>query len=136
MVVGGRELIDTLWNVNFVVGHVFYDFVSELIDTLWNVNVLCRLHSLTAAYRINRYIMECKWDFLCVLFVFSDRINRYIMECKFNFKLRKRDCLTLELIDTLWNVNGINFICPTVFSLELIDTLWNVNDDVFVFFVS
>ena len=41
-----------------------------------------------------------------------------------------------ELIDTLWNVNGINFICPTVFSLELIDTLWNVNDDVFVFFVS
>ena len=57
------------------------------------------------------------------------------MECKF-FKLYVIFLQNQELIDTLWNVNGINFICPTVFSLELIDTLWNVNDDVFVFFVS
>ena len=38
MVVGGRELIDTLWNVNPEMrlgqGLVFH----ELIDTLWNVN--------------------------------------------------------------------------------------------------
>ena len=38
MVAGGRELIDTLWNVNTVSSTpgVFGSF--ELIDTLWNVN--------------------------------------------------------------------------------------------------
>ena len=38
MVVGGRELIDTLWNVNnsFAIAITFSTF--ELIDTLWNVN--------------------------------------------------------------------------------------------------
>ena len=60
MVVGGRELIDTLWNVN---KEVFADAVS--------------------ASRINRYIMECKW----LWSVQSDEeragINRYIMECKY-----------------------------------------------------
>ena len=38
MVVGGRELIDTLWNVN-----------------LWDISE--RIQKL----RINRYIMECKF---------------------------------------------------------------------------
>ena len=38
MVVGGRELIDTLWNVNpFKYTHFFF-LAFELIDTLWNVN--------------------------------------------------------------------------------------------------
>ena len=37
MVAGGRELIDTLWNVNMV---------AELYSEEWT--------------RINRYIMECK----------------------------------------------------------------------------
>ena len=37
MVVGGRELIDTLWNVNFI-------FPPNQLKIL----------------RINRYIMECK----------------------------------------------------------------------------
>ena len=37
--------------------------------------------------------------------------------------------ICVELIDTLWNVNGIFSIAsPTKYS-ELIDTLWNVNDD-------
>ena len=38
MVVGGRELIDTLWNVN--TEPTVYQFIriDELIDTLWNVN--------------------------------------------------------------------------------------------------
>ena len=38
MVAGGRELIDTLWNVNE--GHNFWfcKMGAELIDTLWNVN--------------------------------------------------------------------------------------------------
>ena len=38
MVVGGRELIDTLWNVNFPRKSLFLQVVWELIDTLWNVN--------------------------------------------------------------------------------------------------
>ena len=38
MVVGGRELIDTLWNVNWTITTKDSDFSSELIDTLWNVN--------------------------------------------------------------------------------------------------
>ena len=40
MVVGGRELIDTLWNVNttYADGDTFD--LYELIDTLWNVNTL------------------------------------------------------------------------------------------------
>ena len=45
MVVGGRELIDTLWNVN----------VSELVEGLEDT-------------RINRYIMECKFARRAVLF--------------------------------------------------------------------
>ena len=39
MVVGGRELIDTLWNVNKFHRLSFSLPVLELIDTLWNVNI-------------------------------------------------------------------------------------------------
>ena len=38
MVVGGRELIDTLWNVNFKEVLIIKRLSTELIDTLWNVN--------------------------------------------------------------------------------------------------
>ena len=38
MVVGGRELIDTLWNVNKDYRIFRKDCIVELIDTLWNVN--------------------------------------------------------------------------------------------------
>ena len=38
MVVGGRELIDTLWNVNLTSKQAEYLQGCELIDTLWNVN--------------------------------------------------------------------------------------------------
>ena len=38
MVVGGRELIDTLWNVNVSYKGGSYVCLAELIDTLWNVN--------------------------------------------------------------------------------------------------
>ena len=34
----------------------------------------------------------------------------------------------LELIDTLWNVNGDEIIGFVTRGRELIDTLWNVND--------
>ena len=38
MVVGGRELIDTLWNVNADRLDSDRRLLYELIDTLWNVN--------------------------------------------------------------------------------------------------
>ena len=38
MVVGGRELIDTLWNVNKRLLPKVIIASMELIDTLWNVN--------------------------------------------------------------------------------------------------
>ena len=38
MVVGGRELIDTLWNVNLLLLSQYKRYFIELIDTLWNVN--------------------------------------------------------------------------------------------------
>ena len=43
MVVGGRELIDTLWNVNEVLKFEPKSRILELIDTLWNVNKFHRL---------------------------------------------------------------------------------------------
>ena len=39
MVAGGRELIDTLWNVNCRYAFLSGNVLRELIDTLWNVNV-------------------------------------------------------------------------------------------------
>ena len=54
------------------------------------------------------------------------RINRYIMECKFFTHPRKQSSLS-ELIDTLWNVNTGISGTPSRFCPELIDTLWNVN---------
>ena len=41
MVVGGRELIDTLWNVNSRGMEEPSREIGELIDTLWNVNKDC-----------------------------------------------------------------------------------------------
>ena len=40
MVAGGRELIDTLWNVNREYYLELLKGTKELIDTLWNVNWL------------------------------------------------------------------------------------------------
>ena len=40
MVVGGRELIDTLWNVNVLFALPSAVYRHELIDTLWNVNMI------------------------------------------------------------------------------------------------
>ena len=101
--VRGTELIDTLWNVNYFLSWIPFCIKNELIDTLWNVNFLhCLIHP--RYYRINRYIMECKSQFL------------HVKKCEF-----------LELIDTLWNVNIFVNLTNTCQCPELIDTLWNVN---------
>ena len=81
MVVGGRELIDTLWNVNKRTSSKNRRLYCELIDTLWNVNIYAVLLPF-AHMRINRYIMECKSD-----------------------SQTKSTTAAKELIDTLWNVN-------------------------------
>ena len=60
-----------------------YCLKYELIDTLWNVNLL-----------------SCKSRRPALRF----RINRYIMECKFNLGFTSKSPI-IELIDTLWNVN-------------------------------
>ena len=60
MVVGGRELIDTLWNVNFYRFTICYKTNLELIDTLWNVNKEILISNTQDITGINRYIMECK----------------------------------------------------------------------------
>ena len=41
-----KELIDTLWNVNYTALMNMFESSFELIDTLWNVNVY-RLNSHT-----------------------------------------------------------------------------------------
>ena len=78
-----HELIDTLWNVNGIYLSHFGGHLLELIDTLWNVNQgICSLATCRRPW-INRYIMECKYNWIVV--------NKGVV---------------WELIDTLWNVNG------------------------------
>ena len=84
MVAGGRELIDTLWNVNIM----FY------------IQIKCYL-------RINRYIMECK------LYTFNNDFPvafNELIDTLWNVnyvRKRRKICVSTELIDTLWNVNFI-----------------------------
>ena len=57
------ELIDTLWNVNFMTAYSSAIRMQELIDTLWNVNLVYNKLSVNVVFRINRYIMECKYSY-------------------------------------------------------------------------
>ena len=53
------ELIDTQWNVNYLVDDGTGWVNGELIDTQWNVNVLIS-ERIVDMNGINRYIVECK----------------------------------------------------------------------------
>ena len=79
--------------------------MQELIDTLWNVNCIHPTSGQSRSYRINRYIMECKYIFAGI-----NESNK------------------MELIDTLWNVNQGAYMPFVAKHRELIDTLWNVNN--------
>ena len=85
MVVGGRELIDTLWNVNSNGDMFGHDNNSELIDTLWNVNQKILAKDL----KENWELIDTLWNVNVKKVSDSDDlnwgINRYIMECKFIF---------------------------------------------------
>ena len=54
------ELIDTLWNVNYIDRLFLYSKSAELIDTLWNVNEEYEKSHNDTGGGINRYIMEYK----------------------------------------------------------------------------
>ena len=106
MVVGGRELIDTLWNVN-----VKRQFIGQ-----------------QAVPRINRYIMECKFKSAIIRYSFAIELIDTLWNVNLHTQLR-RDWSMLELIDTLWNVNLADNIWVRKLKCELIDTLWNVNKE-------
>ena len=56
-------------------------------------------------YRINRNIVECKYNMGSDCFTGMDGgINRNIVECKYGSTFSKRQ-QNYELIETLWNVN-------------------------------
>ena len=81
MVAGGRELIDTLWNVNHFIRKVYQVLRLELIDTLWNVNSRLRHFKLM----LNFELIDTLWNVnesAPADWVEQLRINRYIMECK------------------------------------------------------
>ena len=54
------ELIDTQWDVNYLVYITPQDNVSELIDTQWDVN-MNKDDLKYNAEGINRYIVGCKY---------------------------------------------------------------------------
>ena len=82
MVVGGRELIDTLWNVNTTEKNEVHNIIRELIDTLWNVNS----SFLPYQWAIWVELIDTLWNVNFRRFkrrtILYARINRYIMECK------------------------------------------------------
>ena len=83
MVVGGRELIDTLWNVNEKErgGKIIMLGINRYImECKWQILTT----QTTQETWINRYIMECKYMSISEKFMQGNRINRYIMECKFD----------------------------------------------------
>ena len=91
MVVGGRELIDTLWNVNTLAPPCKASSFIELIDTLWNVNSSVIAHVPDAPVEL----IDTLWN-----------VNAK--------KLGQIAGGVFELIDTLWNVNYL----PSVSNFE------------------
>ena len=83
MVVGGRELIDTLWNVNDIDKYALDFMGEELIDTLWNVNKYRGKSSSIVDAELIDTLWNVNYTDLNMITPQTSRINRYIMECKF-----------------------------------------------------
>ena len=75
-------LIETYWNVNLVRGFESYPANFVLIETYWNVNFEV-VQSDQPVNRINRNILECKYDRYTLETQYRESINRNILECKF-----------------------------------------------------
>ena len=82
MVVGGRELIDTLWNVNHITPNSFCVYLRELIDTLWNVNSNPSMQASSKANELIDTLWNVNKNATTTAEYLQGRINRYIMECK------------------------------------------------------
>ena len=83
MVAGGRELIDTLWNVNKFSERLSIVISSELIDTLWNVNAGSYKRLLPDKFELIDTLWNVNLFFCSCVLTRTYRINRYIMECKY-----------------------------------------------------
>ena len=77
------ELIDTQWDVNYLVYITPQDNVSELVDTQWDVNITIDDFAIDGLAEL----IDTQWDVNMQKARFYDRmvfeINRYIVECKF-----------------------------------------------------
>ena len=98
-------LIETLWNVNLNSFQIRLLYVLVLIETLWNVNLHNAHCLLKQIPRINRNIVECKWEKRKKSGKRRLRINRNIVECKFSVYYQLCVDAGSVLIETLWNVN-------------------------------
>ena len=79
---------------------------SVLIETSWNVNEKEKSTEQKFAERINRNIVECKWEVKALVSHVRSCINRNIVECKLfiNVVSSRTVCV---LIETSWNVNWL-----------------------------
>ena len=120
-----QVLIDTWWNVNYVVHYAYILIVFVLIDTWWNVNqFIVRQFSLIISF--NRYMVECEFCHILYSGINLFCFNRYMVECEF-YLLNYVFLFYQVLIDTWWNVNAERrSMYPRTFAV-LIDTWWNVN---------
>ena len=83
MVAGGRELIDTLWNVNKISSEIGRSRNgTELIDTLWNVNLYSKWLIIIARKELIDTLWNVNTEAALFVVVVVVGINRYIMECK------------------------------------------------------
>ena len=83
MVVGGRELIDTLWNVNVLNLSTVFVVAAGINRYIMECKYIPAKTVIATPVGINRYIMECKSALCHTDSSAMLRINRYIMECKY-----------------------------------------------------
>ena len=76
------EIIETYWNVNFVVLFPVVRVVPEIIETYWNVNCPGQCVQSVSDFRNNRNILECKCSTEFMICFVHFRNNRNILECK------------------------------------------------------
>ena len=141
-------LIDTWWNVNYVLYIRHSHTPLVLIDTWWNVNTSSNTKIVTSCLGFNRYMVECEYGHPKIYqakpsvlidtwwnvnyFGRVDIITAYrvLIDTWWNVNFQalflRASSRTLVLIDTWWNVNFFKSLLLDLFKV-LIDTWWNVN---------
>ena len=120
-------LIDTWWNVNYVLYIRHSHTPLVLIDTWWNVNTSSNTKIVTSCLGFNRYMVECEYGHPKIY----QAKPSVLIDTWWNVNYFGRvDIITAYrvLIDTWWNVNfQALFLRASSRTLVLIDTWWNVN---------